>query len=61
MRDDPLGDVEDVKELVSQAGGSLFLYNGDAHLFADSSLDAYDPAAAKLVVQRTLAFLDPLL
>ncbi len=57
MRDDPLGDVEDVKGLVSQAGGELFLYNGDAHLFTDSSLDAYDPAAAKLVIERTLAFL----
>ncbi len=58
MRDDAWGDVEDVKELVSQAGGELFLYDGDAHLFTDSSLDAYDPDAAKLVMQRTLAFLD---
>lgn len=60
MRDDPLGDVEDVKELVSQAGGELFLYDGDAHLFTDSSLDAYDPAATRLVIERTLAFLDSL-
>ena len=61
MRDDPWGDVEDVKELASQAGGELFLYDGDAHLFTDSSLDAYDPAATKLVIERTLAFLDSLL
>ncbi len=60
MRGDPLGDVEDVKELVSQAGGELFLYDGDAHLFTDSALDAYDPAAAKLVMKRTLAFLNAL-
>lgn len=60
MRDDPWGDVDDVKELVSQADGELFLYNGDAHLFTDSSLDAYDPAAAELVMKRTLAFLDSL-
>jgi dienelactone hydrolase len=60
MRDDPWGDVDDVKELVSQAGGELFLYDGDAHLFTDSSLDAYDPAAAGLVMKRTLAFLDTL-
>ena len=60
MRDDSWGDVDDVKELVSQAGGELFLYDGDAHLFTDSSLDAYDPAAAGLVMKRTLAFLDSL-
>lgn len=60
MRDDPLGDVEDVKELVAQAGGELFLYDGGAHLFTDSSLDAYDPAAAKLVMKRTLVFLESL-
>jgi dienelactone hydrolase len=60
MRDDPWGDVDDVRELVSQAGGELFLYDGDAHLFTDSSLDAYDPAAAGLVMKRTLAFLDSL-
>ena len=58
MRDDPLGDVEDVKELVSRAGGELFLYDGDAHLFTDRSLDVHDPDAARLVMQRTLAFLD---
>ncbi len=60
MRDDSWGDVEDVKELVSQAGGELFLYDGDAHLFTDSSLDDYDPTAAKLVMKRTLVFLDSL-
>ncbi len=60
MRDDPLGDVDDVRELVSRAGGELFLYDGDAHLFTDSSLDAYDPAAARLVMERTLAFLEAL-
>ncbi len=35
----------------------LFLYPGDEHLFADSSLPAYDPAAAALLTQRVLAFL----
>jgi len=60
MRDDPWGDVDDVRELVSQASGELFLYDGDAHLFTDRSLDAYDPAAAGLVMKRTLAFLDAL-
>ena len=60
MRDDPLGDVEDVKELVDRADGELFLYDGDAHLFTDNSLDAYNPAAAGLVIKRTLAFLESL-
>ncbi|HEY6960284.1 MAG TPA: dienelactone hydrolase family protein [Gaiellaceae bacterium] len=35
----------------------LFLYPGDEHLFADSSLPAYDEAAAKLLLERVLAFL----
>ena len=61
MRDDSWGDVDVVEELVQQAGGELFLYEGDAHLFTDSSLDAYDPAAARLVMTRTLKFLDSLL
>ncbi len=60
MQGDPLGDVDDVKELVRQADGELFLYDGDAHLFTDSSLDAYDPSAARLVMARTLAFLEAL-
>jgi hypothetical protein len=36
----------------------LFLYPGDEHLFADSSLPAYDPAAAALLTRRALAFLE---
>ncbi|MDF2749337.1 MAG: dienelactone hydrolase [Gaiellaceae bacterium] len=36
----------------------LFLYPGTEHLFADSSLPAYDPAAAALLTERVLAFLD---
>jgi dienelactone hydrolase len=35
----------------------LFLYPGDEHLFADSSLPAYDAAAAVLLLERVLAFL----
>jgi hypothetical protein len=30
---------------------------GDAHLFTDRSLDVYDPAAASLVLERTLELL----
>jgi dienelactone hydrolase len=36
----------------------LFLYPGDRHLFADSSLSDFDPAAATLLKERVLAFLD---
>jgi dienelactone hydrolase len=38
--------------------GELYLYPGDEHLFADSSLPAYDPAAAKLLTERVLGFLE---
>lgn len=41
-------------------GAELFLYPGDQHLFADSSLPAYDEAAASLLMERTLAFLSRL-
>ena len=36
----------------------LWLYPGDEHLFADASLAAYDPVAAKSLMERVLAFLD---
>ena len=36
----------------------LFLYPGAEHLFADASLPAHDPAAAALLMERVLAFLD---
>ena len=35
----------------------LFVYPGDQHLFADSSLDAYDADAAGLLMKRVKAFL----
>jgi dienelactone hydrolase len=56
-QDDPWGDVDDVRALVQEAGGELFLYPGSAHLFTDSSLDEYDPALAAQVLERTLGFL----
>jgi dienelactone hydrolase len=36
----------------------LFLYPGDQHYFADSSLPSYDAHATRLLTQRVLAFLD---
>jgi dienelactone hydrolase len=52
-------DLEAAKALVESAEhAELFQYPGDEHLFADSSLPAYDPAAAALLTERVLAFLD---
>jgi dienelactone hydrolase len=51
-------DLPAARELVeSAASGELFLYPGDEHLFADSSLDAYDPQASALLEERVLRFL----
>jgi dienelactone hydrolase len=36
----------------------LFVYRGDRHLFADSSLPDYDASAAALLKERVLGFLD---
>lgn len=56
------GDIDAARSLVEQAAVStsaeLFVYPGDQHLFADSSLPSYDPAAASLLLQRVLAFLE---
>jgi dienelactone hydrolase len=54
-----LEDLPAARALVESVDGAeLFLYPGDKHLFADSSLSDYDEAAAKLLVERVLAFLD---
>jgi dienelactone hydrolase len=57
--DDPffLEDLEAAQELVaSTEGAELFLYPGEEHLFADSSLPGYDAAAAALLLERVQAF-----
>ena len=52
------GDVEAARELVeSSASAELFLYPGDQHYFADSSLPSYDADATTLLTQRVLDFL----
>jgi dienelactone hydrolase len=54
-----LEDLPAARELVETTeGAELFLYPGDRHLFADSSLPDYDEAAATLLEQRVLSFLD---
>jgi dienelactone hydrolase len=52
------GDIDAARELVEQAkDAELFLYPGDQHYFADSSLPSYDADATALLVQRVLDFL----
>ncbi|MCA2216053.1 dienelactone hydrolase family protein [Jidongwangia harbinensis] len=51
-------DLPAARELAaSTADAELFVYPGDQHLFADSSLEAYDPEAAALLMERVRAFL----
>jgi dienelactone hydrolase len=63
MDNDPIfvgeGDIVAAREIVEKvAGAELFLYPGDQHYFADSSLPSYDAAATALLTRRVLAFLD---
>jgi dienelactone hydrolase len=52
------GDLDAARELTSQAkDAELFLYPGDQHYFADSTLPSYDPDATALLLQRVLGFL----
>ena len=52
------GDLEAARELVASAEhGEVFLYPGDQHYFADSSLPSYDADAAALLTRRVLDFL----
>jgi dienelactone hydrolase len=52
------GDIDAARELIGQAAdGELFLYPGDQHYFADSSLPSYDPDATALLTRRVLDFL----
>jgi len=51
-------DLPAARELVAATpAAELFVYPGEQHLFADSSLDAYDPEAAALLMERVRAFL----
>jgi dienelactone hydrolase len=50
-------DLPAARELAETAGAELFLYPGDGHLFADSSLPDYDESAATMLKERVRAFL----
>jgi dienelactone hydrolase len=52
------GDVDAAREIVATVpDAELFLYPGDQHYFADSSLPSYDAEATALLMTRVLAFL----
>ena len=52
-------DIDAARALVGSTDqAELFLYPGEEHLFADSTLASYDAAAAALLTERVLAFLD---
>ena len=62
MDNDPIfvgeGDIDAAREIVEKADDAeLFLYPGDQHYFADSSLPSYDPEATALLTKRVLEFL----
>ena len=55
------GDIDAARALVEEAeDGELFLYPGDQHYFADSSLPSYDAEATALLLKRVLKFLTAL-
>lgn len=52
------GDIDEARALLEQAeDAELFLYPGNAHLFADNGLSDYDEEAASLLLDRVLQFL----
>ncbi|MGI8517789.1 MAG: dienelactone hydrolase family protein [Acidimicrobiia bacterium] len=65
MEADPIfaeeGDLDAARALVDSTDqAELFVYPGDVHLFADSSLPSYDKAATELMTSRVLDFLSRL-
>ena len=55
------GDLDAARALVDSAEqAELFLYTGNVHIFADSSLPSYDRTATELMTGRVLAFLSGL-
>jgi dienelactone hydrolase len=52
------GDLDAARALVSSVeDAELFLYSGSGHLFADNSLPSYHEAAASLLTERVIRFL----
>ncbi|MFD1944265.1 dienelactone hydrolase family protein [Paradevosia shaoguanensis] len=63
MDNDPIfvgeSDIDAAREIVEKVeDAELFLYSGDQHYFADSSLPSFDADATALLTIRVLEFLD---
>ncbi|XKM42303.1 dienelactone hydrolase family protein [Rhizobium ruizarguesonis] len=63
MDNDPIfvgeGDIDAAREIVETVeDAELFLYPGDQHYFADSSLPSYDADATALLTLRVIEFLN---
>ncbi|MBY5408992.1 dienelactone hydrolase [Rhizobium leguminosarum] len=63
MDNDPIfvgeGDIDAAREIVETVeDAELFLYPGDQHYFADSSLPSYDADATVLLTLRVIEFLN---
>ena len=55
------GDLDAARDLVEATDDAeLYLYPGDRHIFADSSLPSYDREAAELMTGRVIEFLSKL-
>jgi dienelactone hydrolase len=53
------GDLDAARAIVESSDqAELFLYHGNQHYFADSSLPSYDADAASLLTRRVLDFLE---
>ena len=53
------GDIDAAREIVeSTENAELYLYPGDQHYFADSSLPSYDAGATALLTRRVLDLRD---
>jgi carboxymethylenebutenolidase len=55
--DDPYESREDMDALAANLGADAHSYAGTTHWFAESDRPEYDPAAARLAFERTVAFL----
>ncbi|NKL32584.1 dienelactone hydrolase [Rhizobium leguminosarum bv. viciae] len=63
MDNDPIfvgeGDIDAAREIIAKIeDAELFLYPGDQHYFADSSLPSYDADATALLTLRVIEFLN---
>ena len=51
-------DLDAARQLADESSGELFVSSIDGHLVADSSAADHDPEERRLILERTLAFLD---